>query len=65
MLIHAQNMHISLLLLEVNEEISKLTTDLYCQPVAAGSSPHLFIPSTLKGLMRRTTHFGSRKLGVH
>ena len=27
MLIHAQNMHISLLLLEVNEEISKLTTD--------------------------------------
>ena len=37
MLIHAQNMHISLLLLEVNEEISTLTTDLYCQPVAAGS----------------------------
>ena len=28
MLIHVQNMHISLLLLEVNEEISKLTTDL-------------------------------------
>ena len=27
MLIHAQNMDISLLLLEVNEEISKLTTD--------------------------------------
>ena len=37
MLIHAQNMHISLLLLEVNEEILKLTTDPYCQPVAAGS----------------------------
>ena len=37
MLIHAQNMHKSLLLLEVNKEISKLITDLECQPVAAGS----------------------------
>ena len=40
-------------------------THVHCKQITFMSSPHLFIPSTLKGLMRRTTHFGSLKLGVH